>query len=139
MCHIITGIFRIHSFFESQNSGQDGEKCIDAFLIAGSSISGNTSGKCKNRNVVCLGYSGNSDGCFSHYCLFIQPSFPGNDNISGFYIILQPGFFQYDFDSGFQSSMEKCLQCKSKTSCRTGAGIFRVCIRVSVLCKAGIG
>ena len=56
---------------------------------------------------------GNTDRRFSHDGLAIEAALTGQNDVSILHIVAQPGFFQYDFYTGFQRGIKKRQESKA--------------------------
>ena len=80
---VLAGSFRVEGFFQGGDAPQDGKIRIDALVVAGGGILGDTAGKGDDGLAVFFRQLGNADGGFAHHRLGIQPAFAGDHQISG--------------------------------------------------------
>ena len=119
--HILAGIGRIHGLLQGDDTAQDGEKGVDAMLVALDRIRRHTAGKGKDGLAVLLCDLCHADGRLAHDGLAVQAAFTGDDHIRVLDVRFQLRLIEDDVDAGFQHCVGKAQKGKAETARRAGA------------------
>ena len=116
---VLAGVFRGHGFFQGGYGVEDGEKGVNAVLVAEAGFRGGAAGESKDCFVVFFCDGGDTDGDFSHDGLAIEAAFTGDNDVSIFDVGFQSGFFQDDLDAGLENGI--CVGKEGETESTGGS------------------